>query len=545
MTVEVELFSEGKYEELWERCCGFIDLSLDDFMKIQQRLLLEQLELLKRCKLGREVMRGATPTTVEQFRQQVPLTTYYDYAPYLLKRRMDVLPRKPLLWQYTSGNSGEFPYRWVPVTTRQFDEIQPLLFALIFFSSCSRRKEIVFRERDKIFYGMAPPPYASGSMARAFPHELFDFLPPLDIAESTPFEDRIKQGFELALDNGLDLFFSLSSVAVAIGDRFGQSSGKMDIKALLTKPRVLSRLLRGLIKSKLAHRPMLPKDIWPLKGLITVGIDGSVYRGKIKEMWGRYPLDFHGCTEAVLIAMQTWDYQGMTFIPHLNFLEFIPEEECLRSKDDPTYQPSTLLLDELKPGNYELVITHFHGGPLVRYRLGHLIRIISLRNEELNIDIPQMLFLSRVDDLIDIAGFTRLTEKVIWQAIENSGVAYKDWVVRKEVKEKPMLHIYLEPKEDQYVGAERAAASIHEQLQKLDKPYSELESYLGLQPLEVTLLPQGAFEEYKLRQQAAGADLTRLKPPHINPSGGTVDMLVSSGKVSQEELELEVAGRTG
>jgi hypothetical protein len=273
---------------------------------------------------------------------------------------------------------------------------------------------------------------------------------------------------------------------------------------------------------------LLPKDIWSIKGLITFGIDGSVYREKIKEMWGRYPLDFHGCTEAVLIAMQTWDYQGMTFIPHLNFFEFIPEEESIKSWQDPAYQPSTFLLDEIKPGNYELVITSFHGGPFMRYRTGHLIKITSLRNEQLNIDIPQMLFLSRIDDQIDIAGFTRLSEKVIWQAIENTGLAYKDWTARKEVKGKPVLHLYIELKENGYVPPEQVADAVHVELKKLDNPYTELESFTGLRPLEVTLLPENAFQLYKLRQQAAGAELAHLKPPHLNPSDATLDFLVKT-----------------
>ncbi len=543
MTTEAELFKGGKYEELWERCCGFIDLSLEDFTNIQRRLLLEQIGLLKKCELGRVVMRGAVPGTVEEFREQVPLTNYDDYAPYLLKRRMDVLPRKPILWQYTSGKAGEYPFRWAPVTARQLEEIQPLLFALLFFSSCSQRKEIVFRERDKILYGMAPPPYATGSMTRAFPHELFDFLPPVETAEEISFEERIQHGFELALSEGLDLCFAMSSIAVAIGNRFSQRSGNIDIKALLTRPKALLRLGRGLIKSKLARRPMFPKDLWTPKGLITFGIDGSVYKEKIKEMWGRYPLDFYGCTEAVIIAMQTWDYQGMTFIPHLNFLEFIPEEEIRKSSEDPTYQPSTVLLDEVKPGDYELVITNFHGGPFVRYRLGHMITITSLRNKEVNIDIPQMIFLSRVDDMIDIAGFTRLTEKIIWQAIENSGVAYREWTARKEVKGKPTLHLYIELKENGYATSEQVATLVHQQLKQLDTPYSELESFLGLQPLEVTLLPENAFQNYKLTQKAAGADLTRLKVPHINPSDSMLDFLINGGgkvAIGEEERQLEV-----
>lgn len=522
-----ELLKQSKHEELWQRCCGFIDLSLQDFMGIQQRLLLEQLELLKKCELGRYIMNGANPYTVEEYRERVPLTTYGDYAPYLLEKKDDVLPMKPALWQYTSGKSGEYPFRWAPVTTEQLKEIESLLFAMLFFSGCRRRNEIVFKEHDKVLYGMAPPPYATGTMARVFPYELFDFLPSVEEAERMSFEQRMQRGFELALSEGLDVFLSLSSVAIAIGNRFSQKSNNTSIKSLLKRPKAIPRLAIGLIKSKLAHRSLLPKDLWSLSGLITFGTDSSIYKERIKEMWGVEPLEFHGCTEAILIAMQTWNHQSMTFIPQLSFFEFIPEEESIMSRENPAYQPSTLLLDEVKPGNYELVITSLHGGPFIRYKLGHLIKITSLRNEQLNIDIPQMDFLTRVDDQIDIAGFTRLSEKAIWQAIENTGLAYKDWVACKEVKDEPALHLYIELKENGYVTAEQVATSVHEELKKLDTPYAELESFTGLRPLEVTLLPQNAFNFYKLRQQSSGADLAQLKPPHINPADETIDFLLN------------------
>ena len=71
-----ELLRQGKNEEWWQKCCGFIDLSMEEFMDIQRRLLLEQLELLNRCELGKKVMRGAKPRSVEEFREQVPVTTY-------------------------------------------------------------------------------------------------------------------------------------------------------------------------------------------------------------------------------------------------------------------------------------------------------------------------------------------------------------------------------------------------------------------------------------------------------------------------------------
>jgi hypothetical protein len=527
MSKEAEFIVKGKNHDLWQRCCGFIDLSLKDFMGIQERLLLEQIELLRKCKLGRSIMRGAEPRTVAEFREQVPITTYADYEPFLLTKNERALPAKTLFWQHTSGRSGEYVFKWAPVTARQFEEIRALLFGCLAFSCCNEKGEIAYKWKDRFLYALAPPPYTTGALIHNAPHEVFNFLPPIRAAENMAFEERVRLGFELALSDGLDLLFALSSVLVAIGERFSQRKGSVNIKSLLARPRLLSRLLRGVVRSKLARRRMLPRDIWSLKGLVSTGSDGAVFREKVKEMWGRYPLDVYAGTEGLIMATQTWDYGGMTFIPHIDFFEFIPEEESLRSKADPDYEPETVLLDEVKAGeNYEVVITSFHGMPFVRYRVGDMIKITSLRNKKLGIDIPQMTFHSRVDDIIDIAGFTRLTEKVIWQAIENTGIPYEDWVARKELQDKPVLHLYLELKEDAHLTAEEMATAVHGELAKLDSPYADLEAFIGLRPLEVTLLPQNAFRSYMLQQKAAGADLAHLKPPHINPSDSMLESLV-------------------
>lgn len=529
MSSVAELFAKGNNDEVWKRCCGFLDLSMEDFMRIQKRLLMEQVDLLKKCELGQRIMEGASPETVEEFRTNVPLTTYSDYAPYLLKRRMDVLPKKPLLWQYTSGKSGEYAYRWAPITARAFDEIEPLVFAMMILASATKRGEVNLQKNDKVLYSMAPPPYATGTIVRAFPHELFTMLPPVAEAERMSFEERIKKGFDMALSEGLDMSICMSSVAVAIGERFSRRAeeGDQSGKGFKKNPKTMMRLAKGMLNAKLHHRALLPKDLWKLKGLVTFGIDGEVFCEKIKEMWGCYPLDFHGCTEAPIIAMQAWDHSGMTFVPHLNFFEFIPEKDALRSREDVSFVPRTLLMNELEPGNYELVITSLHGGPFMRYRLGHMIKITARRNDNLNIDIPQMTFLSRFDDQIDIAGFTRLGEKVIWQAIENTGLKYTDWVARKEVREKPLLHLYLEMSgEDRKTPVEQIAERIHAELKLLDPNYNELESITGLRPLMITLLAEGAFKTYESRQKAAGANIGHLKAAHIEPSPETIDCLV-------------------
>jgi len=43
-----------------------------------------------------------------------------------------------------------------------------------------------------------------------------------------------------------------------------------------------------------------------------------------------------------------------------------------------------------------------------------------------------MAFERRADDRIDV-GLMRFTEKMIWQAIENTTIPYKDWTARKEI----------------------------------------------------------------------------------------------------------------
>ncbi len=259
------------------------------------------------------------------------------------------------------------------------------------------------------------------------------------------------------------------------------------------------------------------------------GTDSAVFKTRIKELWGKYPLEVYAGTEGGVYATQTWDYDGMTFVPNLNFFEFIPEVEYFKSQLDHDYQPKTVLLDEVKAGEcYEVVITNFHGGIVTRYRLGDVVRITSLRNGKLGIDIPQMMFEGRADDLIEIAGMGRLTEKIVWQAIENTSIPYTDWTARKEVIDgKPMLHLYLELK-DNYIASERGVATaVYEQLVKLDdeyeyncyRAYGNPEAIFGVKPIKVALLPQGAFDNYRAQRQAEGADLAHLKPPHINPSG--------------------------
>jgi phenylacetate-coenzyme A ligase PaaK-like adenylate-forming protein len=386
------------------------------------------------------------------------------------------------------------------------------------------------REGDVCLYTLAPAPYFTGAgVATGFLEELNPkFIPSLDEGSTMGFEERIAAGFRLALKDGIDLFYGLSSVLVAVAQQFEKGSGKFEPSVEMLHPGLLYRVAKALLKSKLGGRGMLPKDLWKVKGIVAGGMDTSFFRDTIESYWGRKPLEGYGGTELGGIALQTWTYKGMTFLPDCNYLEFIPEDDFYQNRDDPSFQPRTFNLAEVKPGVYELVITNFHGNLFTRYRTGDLVNIVALRDDETDIDIPQMIFHARADGVIDISGFTRLTEKTIWQAINDAGVANAGWTVSKEYEgNKPIMHIYIEATNG--FNPDEAGRLIHEKLKNIDSDYSDLEKMLGINPLRVSRLAPGAFERYMDAKRKAGAEMAHLKPPRVNPKDSVLELLTSLG----------------
>jgi len=385
-------------------------------------------------------------------------------------------------------------------------------------------------EGDRVLFNVAPTPYLSGILASGA-SRMFDLQPimPPDMHDGMDFREKITRGFEVSLRTGMDILVAMTSVLVKTGNEFNRMSRQSKVSKHLTHPGELFRLSRAFLQSRLENRNILPKDLWPLKALIGWGIDTSIYRDLVYKYWGAYPYEFHACTEAGIVAVQNWSRKGMTFIPHSNFFEFIPEVEWLKSKDDVFYEPRTVLLSEVQPDErYELVITSFHGMPFVRYRLGHLIRISALEDEEAQVYLPQMVFETRADDLIDIAGFTRVSEATVTQAIAGAGIDYEDWTIRKEIRYgKPVLHLYIELNHDNQPPD--LASVLHSELMKTDPGYHDLAIMMDVQPLEVTVLHPGTFEYYYRERQANGSELAQRRPPRMNAPEDTIAELVGLG----------------
>ena len=531
-----KMIQEGRKDELWSKHCGYLSLSRKEFRDIQTRLLLEQINLLGSSKIGKKIMGEKIPASLEEFRQVTPLTKISDYSGFFKDKKEEDLPEKPYVWARTSGHTSELGPKWIPYSKAMYDNLSEPGIAAMIMSSCSQAGDVRLELNDKFLMATAPPPYLTGHIARSVKDNLeVIFLPALDEGEKMEYRERVAAGFRLAMHAGLDFFFGISVVLARMGEQFEQQSNNSTPSKDLLNPSILWRLLKAVFISKIQKRNVLPKDIWHVKGIITSGTDTEIYKDKIEYYWGRKPLEGYACTEAGNLAMQSWNYKGMVFFPDIAFVEFIPLDEYQRNKDDPSYQPKTLLYDELDLGIYELVLSNFNGGVLVRYRMGDFFEVIANEDEQIGSVLPQLKFYSRSDDIIDLGSFIRLTERDIWKTIEATGLKYADWVAQKQTTGAyPSLHLYIELSEPSSIPEEKVREMIRQSFSTRFPDYESMKEILNTEPVFVSLLPGGAFAEYMRVKAEAGADLAHLKPPHMKPSDAVVMMLLanSNGSIS-------------
>lgn len=518
-------FVQSKNDTTWQQHCGFLDLSIEQFMAIQENLLSQQLERIANARLTKKLIGDHIPRSIEEFRRLVPLSTYQYYAPEFESNDEDALPEKPYTWAHTL--SGTDTFKRTPYTREFYYHSLDSLMSAFILACSNERGQSNLIEEDKVLFNVAPYPYLSGILADGACQN-FKLKPvmPVDEHEGMDFKDKVVRGFELSLKSGVDVLIAMTSVLVKLGNDFSELSRKKSSSKRSKHPAVLYRLIRAYLHSKFEKRNILPKDLWPVKAIIGWGIDTSTYREQVYKAWGTYPYELHACTEAGIMGLQSWNKKGLTLLPTSNFYEFIPEGEWLASRDNIFAQPNTVLLPELKPGNrYELVITSFHGMPFIRYRLGHLIQVTAMEDREAKIHLPQFTFESRADDLLDIAGFTRVSEKTIAQTLANANINYEDWIIRKEMKDEEItLNLYIEMRGN--YSEQEVATRLQNELVILDSGYRDLEQMMDIQPLKVTLLRPGTFSDYYTHKKNMGSELMQRKPPRMNPPDVTVSELL-------------------
>ena len=518
-----------QYKQIWQQYCGFLDLSLSEYMDIQDRLMREQLAVYAACPLGKKILGENPPKTVEEFRADVPLTTYTDYADVLLQKREEDLPAKPVIWIETTWEGGYNPIKTAPYTQSMIDHHRGTIISAMILATSDRKGRFSLRPKDNFLFGMAPLPFFTGIVPYAIEGELtLNFMPKVNEAPDLTFGQRNKEGFKQGLHKDIDLFFGMSGVMARMSEQFSSmmssqsGSGKKGFsKEILDfTPKMAFRLLRAYLRSKEQGGEMRPKDIWKPKGLMCGGTDSGCFKKRIESYWGVRPVELFGGTEPTCIASETWSKDGLVFFPDICFYEFIPEQEMERSLSDPGYQPRTFLINQLVVGEkYELVISNFKGGAFMRYRVGDVFRCVSHTNEVDGIHFPQFEYIDRIPTVIDIAGFTRITENTIQKTLELSRLDVHNWfaVKRHDSASRPYMQLYVEMSEQAIVSGVVAKDVITAHLSAyfchVDSDYQDLKKMLGIEPLVVTILETGTIERF---EKNSGRKVRKVNPSHFD-----------------------------
>lgn len=535
MTFEKKLKSLQK-EDLWKEYCGFLDLDINEYMSIQNRLMTEQIKRWSECGMGKRLLKGQKPETVEEFRKALPLTSFEDYADVLLSQDVAMLPEAPVIWIKTTWEGGKHPIKQAPYTRSMLDVFKNNVLAIMMLASSKKYGDFDVKPHTKALFGLAPLPYVTGLFPLLLAEEMHtNFMPPVDEALKMSFGERNKKGFEMAMRKGIDIFFGLSSVVGYMTENFSNKDkkGKGSLKIRSFSPNMLLRLAKASYKSKRDGVPMVPGDIFNLKSFVCAGTDTRSYKSMLEAAWHCRPMEVAAGTEPTIIGTETWDRDGLVFFPDADFYEFIPEQEMYKSLDNPLYQPKTYLMNELMTGqNYELVISSFKGGVFSRYRVGDIYRCLSTGTEKKQVKLPRLVFMDRIPTVIDIAGFTRITEASISEVIKLSRLPINRWIVKKEynANQRPFMHMYVEIDNSQPENTAVSERILREQLSVyfsyFDTDYNDLKKMLGIEPLEITFLRTGTIAEYE--------KLNKIKVRRLNPSPYIISDIV---KLQYERTE--------
>lgn len=506
--------------EIWEEYCGFLDLSIDEYMDIQFRLLSEQIKRFADCGLGKKIMRGEHPDSFEEFRKTIPLTTYEAYEDILLNQQKEMLPGEPVVWLETTWESGSRPKKLAPYTREMLDVYTHNILAAMILSTSEEKGKFRVRSGDRGLYGLAPLPYATGLFPLLIEPEMqLKFMPSLEEARTLSFSQQNKRGFSQAIKCGIDQFFGMSSVVYTITKNFEKfsSSGAASLRNLAgIRPHMLYRILKAKYICSRDKRPMMPKDLFDLKGFVCVGTDTTLFKDELEKAWGKRPLEIHGGTEPSCLGTETWSRNGLVFFPDNAFYEFIPKSEMLKNEADPSYIPKTYLMNEVIANQeYEIVLTLFKGGAFMRYRPGDMYRCLRTVSEKDGVMLPQFEYVDRVPSVIDIAGFTRITEKSIKRVLELSRLPVGQWFALKEYNgdKRSYMHFFVEIEEKtpeaSYLNEQLIKEHFSVYFRHYDHDYNDLKRLLGVEPLKVTVLPVGILKEFEKKY---GHSIRKINP---------------------------------
>lgn len=504
--------------------------------------------------------------SLEDFRREVPISTYEDFAPYIERMKngeTDLLTSSEVLgYSRTSGSSGVPKY--IPATKDSLKAYVNYTWtrALALGAAELKRQGKRYKPGRGVFLSPAtneclPSGLPCSNIAEIGAREYGMFYPYiLTVPTRELFDmhdgDYIYNIYRFALmDEDVTFFFSVffsinvsqlaylqknwQTIVNDIRDGVISDSVQMD--------ETLRKKLSALIKPMPERAAYLQKQfeqgfdgtllrrLWPnLAVLCSIGnASFKPAADYVRRFAQDVPFDFsiYGASEALVAACRELEDTRMQLLTDSCFYEFIPADEANGGN------PRVLTLDQLEEGQkYEVLITTRAG--LYRYHLKDVIEVRGFHNR-----CPLISFVYRKGQLFNVAGekFSEEDARNTVEMLEKAhGITVDHWLFYQDDSVTPSRYA-LVVESDAAIDWESCIDELEDYMGQCNKRYTGQRAKCFISRLTVLRQTPGTHDAWAQRCLDLGASAPQLKPVHSLDTPEKRDFflsrIVSSDTVSQ------------
>ena len=460
------------WSRIFDKALSF--LRREDIQERQLRLLKEKFKALSRTEIGKRL--GVKPySRIEN----LPITDYEFYRPFFENPSPSAFlyPLKDYVKVRTSGSTGEPKWFLTPKPAIEYSWRRTGIAMILLLTHDGEK--IRFKLGDTIYVNMAPPPFATGvsfRMGSKIMKFIVNIVPDIDM----PFHDKIK-------------YFLKNYERIDVAT--------MPVSTLLTEiaPKVKKPLnLKGFATpdSRLAYH----------------------YMDEIKEITGCIPSTVYASTESLTPSLPSVQHPiCFLFDWRLAYVEFRPLK--VRGSEYEVRDPIPMW--DVRPGElYQPVFTHFKT-EITRYAVPDVLECVSHGDDVIGTELPVFRFVSRMDSLISLHNFTRISEEELITAMKNAGIEYVEFMTQvAAVEGREHLTVYVEPA-GKPMDEDEASNRLHEELLKMDPDYRSLYECFKYNPIRIRFLKPRTFQRFF--EKLGG--MPRVK--RVNPTEKAIKTLLS------------------
>ncbi|GAB4155583.1 MAG: GH3 auxin-responsive promoter family protein [Cyanobacteria bacterium J069] len=526
----------------------------------QERFLLDLLRCYQDTELGKH-LGLAKIKSVEQFRQQVPISPYTVYEPYaerVAKGQPNVLTPDPVVYvNMTSGTTGR--QKLIPATKRSRQMLSKANQTSIgFMAEAARQRgltlgKMLMTSSARLFGytegGIPYGPISAGTVRLSGWLHKQVFAHPY---ETLLVADSLARHYVCLLfalrDANLSLLGATFPVtALQLCDYLECYAADLiqDIEKgaiapwIDLEPNLRSRLerqlkpapqraaqLRQVLKT---HGTLTPKLAWTNLSLIVTARGGTsnFYLERFPHYFGHTPVfgGIYSSAEATYGVYHDIDRDGTILAIESGFFEFLPEDQWGLEN------PTTLLPSEVLLGKrYRMVVTNYNG--LYRYDNGDVVEVLGFYNQA-----PIIIFRHRLGGLL-----SSTTEKTtefhaiqVMQALQREfDLSLENFCITLSEQEVPphyLVNVELAPGQA-FEEPERFLRRFDEILKEVHLSYAKKRADVVPAP-RLRILAKGSFETVRQRLLQRGIPEAQLKFPNI-----TEDRHYLAGLTIEREIRM-------